>query len=61
MLSGSKYDPVIWEDVQPLENKLDNLEMLVSDLIDIIVNHLPPEAEKDLSQLWSNYENLSRP
>lgn len=60
-LKGSQYDPVIWEDVKPIEAKLELLEMLVLDLMDIIFVHLPPEAETDIAELVSTYHKSAKP
>lgn len=56
MLDGSNYDPVIWEDIKPLNEKLELLEMLVLDLGDIIARYLPDEAKKEVVDLISTYE-----
>ena len=53
-MAGSNYDPVIWEDIIPLEKKLEALEMLVNDLADIIIGYVPGAASevKELIDLY---------
>lgn len=57
MLDSSEYDPVIWEDVKPLQEKVDNVEsehnQLLDDfyeLIEILMNgpDLPNQLKETL-------------
>lgn len=35
-LEGSHYDPVIWEDIKPLEKRIETLELIVDELFTIL-------------------------
>jgi hypothetical protein len=55
-LNGSQYDPVIWEDIKPLEDKVDFLEALVLDLVDIIMRNVMEDDKEELDELVSTYQ-----